>query len=202
MIFSGLYSASEFPVSSLQFCKLQAKGSQKGNTQVKLIQFLFSCKSIQKYLSLLFSCAIFGQHTEVDWHCILSHSAPVTPLQHWQFSSPCSLWVFSGEKQILLFGNTCFPFLSFSFCHISVMSSFKYCLENGNRLVIARKKKTKTNSELHLWRRFSPAAFCFGCWSHIHGRQWGDSHCLQQNSKEFYGRYFGSIFGDVCDTEK
>lgn len=147
MVFSGWYSASEFTISSLQFCKLQAKGSQKGNTQVKLIQFLFSCESIQKYLSFLFSCAVFGQHTEDDSHYILSHSDSVTPLQHWQFSSPCSLWVFSGEKQILLFGNTCFHFISFSFCHILVMSSFKNCLENGNRLVIASKKKTKTKSK-------------------------------------------------------
>lgn len=140
-MFLGLYSASEFTVSSLQFCKLQAKGSQKGNTQVKLIQFLFSCKSIQKYLSLLFSWAIFGQHTEDDLHYILSHSDSVTPLQHWQFPSLCSPWVFSGKKQILLFGNTCFHLISFSFCHILVMSFLKNSLENGNRLVIASKKK-------------------------------------------------------------
>lgn len=74
-----------------------------------LVQY---CKSIQKYLSLLFSCAIFGQHTEDDLHYILSHSDSVTPFQPWQFPSPCSLWAFSGKKQILLFRNTCFHFPS------------------------------------------------------------------------------------------
>lgn len=76
MVFSGLYSASEFTVSALQFCKLQAKGSQKGNTQVKLIQFLFSCKSISPYSfhvlylvsTLKLTCIIFSPIQSLSHH--------------------------------------------------------------------------------------------------------------------------------------
>lgn len=205
MVFSGLYSASEFTVSSLQLYKLQAKGSQKGNTQVKLIQFLFSCRSIQKSLSLLFSCAIFGQHTEDVSHYILPHSGSVTPLQHWQFSSPCSLGVFSGKKQILLFGNTCSHFISFSFCHILVMSSFKNCLENGNRLVIASKKTNKNQNKLRIASVKEVFPSCLLLWVFI-PYPWEAVRrlplTLHQNPRDFYGRCIWSSFGDVYDAEK
>lgn len=205
MVFSGLYSASEFTVSSLQLCKLQAKGSQKGNTQVKLIQFLFSCRSIQKSLSLLFSCAVFGQHTEDVSHYILPHSGSVTPLQHWHFSSPYSLGVFSGKKQILLFGNTCSHFISFSFCHILVMSSFKNCLENGNRLVIASKKTNKKQNKLRIASVKEVFPSCLLLWVFI-PYPWEAVRrlplTLHQNPRDFYGRCIWSIFGDVYDAEK
>lgn len=142
-------------------------------------------KYIQKYLSLLFSCAIFGQHTEVDLHCALSHSDPVTPLQHWQFPSPCSLCIFWEEADSPVWKHLLSLHLIFLLPHLS-NELFSELPGEWEQVGNGKKKKPKTNSELHLWRRFSPAAFCFGCWSHIHGRQWGDSHWLcsrtQKNS--------------------
>lgn len=60
---------------------------------------------LQKYsersLLSLFRCCACSAHQR--WLALYSLPFSVTPLQHLQFSSSCSLWVFSGKKQILLF---------------------------------------------------------------------------------------------------
>lgn len=120
-------------------------------------------KSSEISLLTLFMCYIWSAHWRwLALYCVpfrLCHTITALTVLISVFTM-----VFSGQKQILLFGNTCFHFLSFSFCHMLVMSSFKNCLENGNRLVIAciKQNKTKTNSELHLWRSFFPS--CLLLW--------------------------------------
>lgn len=161
---------------------------------------------LQKYSEIsLLTLYIFGQHTEDVSHYILPRSGSVTPLQHWQFSSPCSLGVFSGKKQILLFGNTCSHFISFSFCYILVMSSFKNCLENGNRLVIASKKTNKKQNKLRIASVKEVFPSCLLLWVFI-PYPWEAVRrlplTLHQNPRDFYGRCIWSSFGDVYDAEK
>lgn len=159
---------------------------------IKLIQSLLSCKSIQKDLSFLFSGAVFAQHTEDDWHYILSHS----------LSHHCSIYsshlhihcgYFLERSRFSCSENTCCHFISFSFCQMLVMRSFKSCLENGNRLVIAR-KKTQAQPIIASVKEFLPS--CLLLWVLI-PNLWKSIRrlplTLDQKLRDFCKRYIENI---------
>lgn len=117
-------------------CIIKQKAARKEILEQSTpIQSSFTCKSVQEDLSFLM-CWVWSAR----WRWLPLNSLTVQTLSHHDSIYSSHLHVHYGyfleRSRFSCSENTCCHFLSFSFCQISVASSFKSCLENGNRLVI------------------------------------------------------------------
>lgn len=105
ILFSWSHSATEFTLSSLNFASCKQKAARK---EIFINTYWCSSCSVatnlysNKRFHSLLTCCIWSAH----WRWLALYSLTiqtVTPLQHLQFSSSHSPWVYSGKKQTLLF---------------------------------------------------------------------------------------------------